>query len=145
MEVEVRILNNVASRTRLAILWLFWDVAFVGTLLLTLMIPGMLEVIIEGQAFVVGLGWGIGSEALLLFAVIVLIPLVMAFLTVTLKDSIARWANVVMGIVALVASADGLYGQYANPYAFQTLMWIVEVIVGALIVWYAYRWSGKEA
>jgi len=142
----VRFLNALALRIRIAILWLFWDVAFVGGIMvLTLLRPGILEELISGEAQVSGLGMAIGPEALVIYAVMVLVPLVMAFLTVTLRDSVTRWANTIMGIVAFVATVIGIYGESADPMAFSTLTWISQVVASALIIWYAYRWSGKEA
>lgn len=115
-----------------------------GILVLTLLRPGVLEEIMSGEAQVSGLGIEIGLEALLMYAVIVLVPLVMAFLTVTLKDSIARWGNIIMGIVAFVVSIIGVYGESAGPDAFSTLIWFSMIAVDALIIGYAYKWPRKE-
>jgi hypothetical protein len=146
LEREVRILDNLALRIRIAILWLFWDVALVGGIMvLTFLKPDVLEGIMSGEAHVSGLGMKIGPEALVMYAVLVLVPLVMAFLTVTLKYSITRWANIVMGTVAFVVTVIGMYGESADPMAFSTLIWISQIVVGALIIWYAYKWTGKEA
>jgi hypothetical protein len=137
--------EDLALRIKITVLWLFWDGAFVGGIMvLTLLRPGMLQEIISGEAQVSGLGMKIGPEALVIYAVMVLVPLVMAFLTVALKGSIARWANIIMGVAALVVTIIGIYGESADPMAFSTLIWISQLVAGALIIWYAYKWSGRK-
>jgi uncharacterized membrane protein HdeD (DUF308 family) len=69
----------------------------------------------------------------------------MAFLTVTLKSSISRWTNIIMGIVGVVLSFVGLSGELAQPYAYAVLMWISKIVVDGLIVWYAYKWPKEKA
>jgi len=142
-ESEVRILKNLSFfdlRVRISILWLFSWGAFLGLMLLSLLKPGVLNAIISGEAEVQGLGMKIGPETLFMYAVLVLLPLVMAFLTVTLKDSITRWANIIMGTIGVILSAIAIYGEFTNPYAATALIWISKIVVDVLIVWYAYKW-----
>jgi hypothetical protein len=63
----------------------------------------------------------------------------MAFLTLILKDSINRWANIIMGTVGVILSLVGLSQNLA--YAYSVLMWGSKIVVAMLIVWYAYKWS----
>jgi len=90
-------------------------------------------------------GMEIGPEFLLLGAIIMLVPLIMAFPTLTLKDSINRWANIIVGIVfavlGLVGPGEYLAKQSAYS-AYMTLIGIVEFVAAALIVWYA--WKSKQ-
>ena len=104
--------------------------------LLTLMKPGVLQQIMAGNIE----GLQITPEILLVYAVIFLFPLVMAFLSLTLKDSMNRWANIIMGLVGAVLSLVGLSEELAQPYAYAILIWITKIAVDALIVWYAYKW-----
>jgi len=125
-------------KIKISVLWLFSDVAFISYTILTLMKPGVLEQVMAGEIE----GLQIGPEILLLDAIIFLFPLVMAFLTLTLKDSINRWVNIIMGTVGVVLSLVGLSGDLAQPYAYAILIWISKVLVDALIVWYA--WKSKQ-
>lgn len=64
----------------------------------------------------------------------------MAFLSLTLKDSINRWANIIVGAVfaalfiGVIASAAKLSGEI--------LMTFSTVVALLLIVWYA--WKSKQ-
>jgi len=117
------------------VLWLFYDVAFLVDMVLGFMEPGAIEQIMAGGKE----GMQIGPELLLLFAIILLVPLVMAFLSLTLKDSINRWANIILGIVftglMVIALAE-------SAAAYVILLTLSKVVAGALIFWYA--WKSKQ-
>jgi hypothetical protein len=138
---EVKVLDDlVLHKVRLSVLWLFSEVAFIGIMLLTFLKPGMVEQIISGNLQ----GAPIGQELLAGYAIIVLFPLVMAFVSVTVRDSVNRGANVVMGIVGIILSFFGLSEQFTNPYAYAVMIWIAKILVDASIVWYAYKWPKKQ-
>jgi len=73
-----------------------------------------------------------------------LVPLIMAFLSMTLKDSINRWANIIVGIVFTVFQVVALIEILTLPtvYAYAILMELSKVVAPALIVWYA--WKSKQ-
>jgi hypothetical protein len=122
------------------VLWLFYVVALVGYLVVWLMEPGVIGDIMIGEME----GEKITPELLLLVAIIVLAPLVMAFMSLTLKNRINRWANIIVGIVfvvlQLVASVDAV----ARLSAWMILMEISKLVAPALIIWYAWK-SKQEA
>jgi hypothetical protein len=64
----------------------------------------------------------------------------MAFLSLTLKDSTNRWANIIMGIVWIGLSLADLPGYLAKPSAYAILMWLSGRVATVLIVWYAWKW-----
>ncbi len=131
----------ILHKVRISVLWLFSEVAFIGIMLLTLLKPGMVEQIISGNLQ----GVAIGQELLAGYAFIVLFPLVMAFVSVTVRDSVNRGANVVMGTVGVILSLFGLSEQFTNPYAYAVLIWVAKIIVDASIIWYAYKWPKSKA
>jgi hypothetical protein len=105
-------------------------------MVLSVLKPDVIEQIMAGEIE----GMKIGPELLLLYAILVLFPLVMAFLTLTLKDSINRWANIIVGavfaaffidVIATVAKVSG-----------EILMTLSTVVALVLIVWYA--WKSKQ-
>jgi hypothetical protein len=75
-------------KTKISVLWVWMAVAMSAHGILSFMEPGVLEQIVEME---------MGSGMLFLSALFWVIPLIMAFLTVTLKDSADRLANVIMG------------------------------------------------
>jgi len=98
--------------------------------------PGVMEQINAGEL----VGNQTTPELLLVFAIIFLIPLVMAFLSLTLKDSTNRWANIIVGISVTVFVLIDSSEHIAEP--FYVLYGIAGVVVSALIVWYA--WKSKQ-
>jgi len=67
----------------------------------------------------------------------------MAVVSLTLKDSINRWANIIFGIVFTVLSILSLFEALAldlSIFAYGLLMDVSMIVATALIVWYAYKW-----
>jgi len=124
------------------VLWLIYGGASLTSAILGIFELGMIEQIITGEVE----GMTIGPELLLVFAITLLVPLIMAFLSLTLKDSTNRWANIIVGIVfaglGLLGPIDYLARQSAY-IAYVTLIGIVGFVAAALIVWYAWK-SKKE-
>ncbi len=123
-------------KIKISVLWLFSAVAFLAHQILALLEPGVIAGIMAGEVE----GMKIGPELILLFAILFLVPLIMAFLSLTLKDSINRWANIIVGAVfaalfiAVIATVAKLSGEI--------LMTLSTVVALALIVWYA--WKSKQ-
>jgi len=84
-------------------------------------------------------------ELMMVLVITLLIPPLMAFLSLTLKDSINRWLNIIVGIVFIVLLPIGT-GFELIPAAYLPsviVIAIVEVVALVLIVWYAWK-SKKE-
>ena len=96
-------LNALSFRTRVAVLWLAVAIALSGSLLLGVFVPGVLEELlageIEGQTLTDAVGYGL--------AMLVVIPLVMAVVTMLISDRVNRYVNLI------AALAFGLFGVYA--------------------------------
>jgi hypothetical protein len=101
-----------------------------------ILMPGVLaDIVNKGEMS----GMKITPELLLAMAVLSLIPLVMAFVTFILKDSMNRWLNIIVGAVFVVLEFLKLTDLAANPSAALTLIWIWKTAVPLLIVWYAWK------
>jgi hypothetical protein len=87
---------------------------------------------------------GTTPEEILAIVISFLIPPIMAFLSLTLKDSINRWLNIIVGIVFIVLMPIGT-GFELIPTAYLPsiiVIAVVEVVTLVLIVWYA--WKSKQ-
>ena len=78
-------------KIKITVLWLFAAVAFLAHQILVLMEPGIIAQLMAGEAE----GQKIGPELILSFAILMLVPMVMAFLSLTMKDSMNRWVNII--------------------------------------------------
>lgn len=123
-------------KIKISVLWLFSAVAFLAHQILALMEPGVIAGIMTGEVE----GMKIGPELILLFAILFLVPLIMAFLSLTLKDPITRWANIIVGAVfaALFIGVIVTVGKLSG----EILMTLSTVVALILIVWYA--WKSKQ-
>ena len=124
-------------KIKLSVLWLFGEVTLLTFLVLEFMEQGVMQGIIAGDMK----GLPLGPETLLFYAVSLLIPLVMAFLSLTLKDSVNRWANIILGVVFAGLYLSDLIAHLADPYAYAILMGIASVVAQLLVVWYAWKWK----
>jgi hypothetical protein len=124
-------------KIKLSVLWLFGQVALLTFLVLEFLEPGVIQGIMAGNMK----GLFLGPEMLLFYAFSLLIPLVMAFLSLTLKGSINRWVNIVLGMFFTGLYLSDLFAHLANPYAHAILMGCAAVVAQVLIVWYAWKWK----
>jgi len=127
-------------KIKIAVLWLFPLVGFLASMVLMLTEPGILTELLEEGTIQ---GIRMGAELLLAGAIIdVLVPLVMAFMSLTLKGSINRWLNILVGGVYAVLEFITLVEKLAAQKGYVVLMLVVAIVALALIVWYA--WKSKQ-
>lgn len=127
-------MENILLKIRLSILWIF---IAVGSYRCTAFWdPGVLDQILAGE-------WAEQmTEGMLLFmAFFWLIPFLMAFLTVTLKqENTNKWANAIVGIVFVGLNLFHFAEHAMIPTAHQLIIVGATVIAALLIVWYSWKW-----
>jgi len=101
--------------------------------------PGIIAQLMSGEAE----GQKIGPELILFFAILMLVPLVMAFLSLTLKDSINRLVNIIVGTVFAAIWFVGVVDAAQSAYWGGALMTLSAVVASALIVWFAWKSNRK--
>jgi hypothetical protein len=124
---------------RISVLWLFVVVSDLANVLMSLAYPGVIEELMTA-------GGSMGPELMFVGAIVILIPLVMAVVTLTLKDLMNRWLNIILGLV-FTAIYLGNFVELSTtmPAAYILLLSIAGFIAPALIVWYAWKWPKQEA
>jgi hypothetical protein len=104
--------------------------------------PGVIDQIIAGEFVAVGITT---TQALLLGLITMTPPCVMVFLSLTLKANANRLVNITLGIFytgLVLITQFGIIMDTSINYLFSG---IVEVVLTALIVWYAWKWPKQEA
>jgi len=76
-------------------------------------------------------------EMWLVAAILMLIPIIMVFLSLTLPYSVNRWANI---IAAILLFGVNLIGAPGYPGAYDKFLIIVSLGFNVLTVWYAWKW-----
>ena len=122
-------------KTRIAVLWVFMAVAMSAHSILYFLEPGAIAEI-EGMQLSAGM--------ILFMALFWWVPLVMAVLSLTLKDSANRWANFVLGIVFTILNIVHLTEHLAEPSADMILLIGSTIVVTGLIAWFAWRWPKPQ-
>jgi len=123
---------------KLAVFWLFIVITMSSIITIAIMAPGVIDDIRSG----VLLDMEINQEMLLIMAITYYwIPLVMAVVSITLKDSINRWLNIIAGAgFAIYILIELILNITTVAYLFGMLMDISAILVSALIAWYAWKW-----
>jgi len=134
-------MENLALKIKISALWLFNAVGFTAVALLALMTPGGIEQIIAGE--IEGMG-PINDALLLFFAVFWLVPLTMAFLSLTLKDSANRWANIILGIIWVAFGIFDFGDSLSRGWLTLALVAGSKTVAAALIIWYAWKWPKQK-
>lgn len=125
-------------KIKISMLWLFASIAFLTHQILVLMEPGIIAHLMAGEAE----GQKIGPELILFFAILMLVSMLMAFLSLTLKDSMNRWVNIIVGAVFAVLWSVGVVDAVQSAYWGGALMTLSAVAASAMIIWYA--WKSKQ-
>ena len=101
--------------------------------------PGNIEKVISGK---IG-GIQITEGFLFVMAIWMAVPSVMVFLSLLLKANANRWVNIIIGIISIVVlGATFFAGEFSARYTFQA---IVEGVLIALILWYAWTWPKQQS
>ena len=122
-------------KIKIAVLWLIYAAVGLGSGFFMLLEEGVIEQIIAGEL----MGTKITPEIILIDTIFLLIPLVMAFLSLTLKDSINRWANIIVSIFSIGLM---LIAFTESPAPYAILLNLSMIVAAALIIWYA--WKSKQ-
>ncbi|HEX3050778.1 MAG TPA: DUF6326 family protein [Aggregatilineaceae bacterium] len=82
-------------------------------------------------------GKQVGQWVWLGIAMVMVIPVIMAFLSLTLDHSVNRWANI---IIAIFFFGFNLIGLPTYPSAYDKFLIVVGLVFNVLTVSYAWKW-----
>ena len=123
------------NRVKISILWIFEALIYVLYLGIVMTAPGVID-----QLATRSLSGTPVEFADLVFSLLFIVILAMAFLTLVLKGSLNRWANVAVGAVFAVLEFLALTQLFATPFSPMILTTILKVVVPASISLLSYRW-----
>lgn len=70
-------------------------------------------------------------------AILLVLPILMVFLSLTVKYPVIRWANIVVASLLFVFNLIGLP---TYPSLYDKFLILVGLVFNVLTVWYAWRW-----
>jgi len=140
-------METLWRKIRIAVLWLIAAEAMSAHMIMVTIDPVPMQKMLAWGATIDATGWVFG-------AIYWLIPLWMAFVTITVEGSFNRWANLVLGIIGTLLSIYHFFMcgvplvtpvLFAEPTAHHILLLGTAVVATALITWYAWKWPKQEA
>jgi hypothetical protein len=121
-------------KTNLAVLWIVRGLAFICDGLLVLYEPGGIETLIGGELY----GMPLGDQTSLMLVFMLLVSLIMAVLSLNLKNSMNKWANVLVGIILIVVGIALNISMGATSIS-HYLVQGFEYVFTILIIWFALK------
>jgi len=136
--------EKLVFKIKITVLWLFFAVAMSAARLLIFIEPGVIEGVMRGE---LPGGKQVSAAVSVMFALSWLIPLIMAFLTLVLKDTANRWTNFVLGILVAVLDLYDIIALISRGELSLglLLLGLSMIVVPALIAWFAWKWPKAEA
>jgi hypothetical protein len=128
-------------KTRIAVLWLIHAIGMSAAMILFFMDTGVIEGIISGEFF----GGKITEGSMFWMAIFWYIPWIMAWLSLTLEDSVNRWTNFILGILLAIYLVFGLiYHSIGGRPAAILVGYFLGIVAAALVAWYAWKWPKQS-
>ena len=100
--------------------------------------PGLIEEFITGEVagFQITQNWMLGA------IILMTIPALMVFLSITLKPKINRWTNIIVATLKIIIVVGSLFiGENWLYYIYGSTL---EVVLLSLIIWYAWNWPNYK-
>jgi len=130
---------KINIKTKLAGLWVILMFFYIYNDVFSFFQPGFIEKVMTGE---IG-GMQVNQAFLLGTAILMAIPSLMVFLSLTLKAKANRGANIIAGVfhAGVLLTTMLVPGEL---WAYYALYMIIEGVLIALIVWYAWKWPTQE-
>ncbi|MGZ6316618.1 MAG: DUF6326 family protein [Anaerolineales bacterium] len=128
---------KINVKMKLSALWIALMLLYIYADIISLFRPGQIQEMISGR-----MGPFPATQGSLLAAsILMLIPAVMVFLSLTLQPKANRWTNIILGVLFTLVNISNLIGV---TWAFYLFFGIGEIVLTILIVGYAWKWANLE-
>ena len=128
---------KINVKMKLSALWVALMVLYIYADIFSFYRPGQIEEMISGRMGPLPVTQG----SLLVASILMMIPAVMVFLSLTLKPKVNRWANLILGVLYTFVNISNLIGE---TWVFYIFFGIVEIVLTFLTVGYAWKWRNPE-
>ena len=128
---------KINVKMKLSALWVALMLLYIYADWFSLFRTGQIEEMISGR---IG-PFPVTQGSLFVFSILMIIPPVMVFLSLTLKSKVNRWANIILGGLYTFVNIGNLIGE---TWAYYILFGIVEILFTSLMIWYAWKWTNLD-
>ena len=124
--------RRIHVKLKLSALWMSVMLCYIYGDFIGLFKPGKLQAMLAGR-----MPLGLVTQGVLVgMAVVMAIPSVMVFLSLVLPPRVNRWTNIVFGAIYTLIMVFSMPG----AWIFYLFFGVIEIVLTALIVWYAWTW-----
>ena len=129
---------KINTKMKLSALWVALMFIYTYADILSLFKAGAIEKMMRGF-----MGpFPVSQGSLLSASILMIIPAVMVFLSLTLKSKVNRWVNIILGVLFTFVNISNLIGE--TSWIFYMSFVVVEIALTLLIVGYAWKWRNPE-
>ena len=129
---------KINVKMKLSALWVALMLVYIYADIFSLFKTGAIEKMMQGF-----MGpFPVTQGSLLSASILMIIPAVMVFLSLTLKHQVNRWANLILGVLYTLVNLSNMIGE-ASWFFYMSFV-VVEITLTVLIVWFAWRWRNPE-
>ena len=128
---------KVYVKLKLSALWAALMFCYIYGDYFGLYVPGQLKGMLAGGGPIGPVSQG----TLIATSVLLAIPGLMVFLSLVLPSQVNRWLNIVLGAFYIAVMLMTMPG----AWSFYILFGVIEIVLGALTIWYAWRWPKRAA
>ena len=129
---------KINVKLKLSALWAALMLLYIYADHFSLFRMGQIEEMISGR---IG-PFPVTQGSLLAFSILMMIPAVMVFLSLALKPTVNRWANIILGVLYTFVNISNLIGE---TWVYYIVFGVVEIVLTFLIVLYAWKWRTPRA
>ncbi len=126
--------HPINIRIKLSALWAGVTLCYLYCDYFELYVPEKVQGMISGENLLHS------PTKLFIAAVVLAVPAVMVFLSILLKPIVSKWLNIVVGIVFTCMMVLIAFTYSEVWYTFYLFYAILESLITATIVWYAWKW-----
>ncbi len=127
---------KINVKVKLSALWVSVTFLFIYADYFGLYTPGFIDDLIHGKVA----GFSISQALLLGFMLLMTLPSLMIFLSLILKPKPNRLTNIIVGLIQAVFVLGGIM----DPNLYFVFASSVEIVLLALIVYFAWKWPSQE-
>ncbi|RPJ20376.1 MAG: hypothetical protein EHM33_28595 [Chloroflexi bacterium] len=128
---------KINVKMKLSALWVALMLLYIYADIFSLFRPGVITEMMAGK-----MGpFPVTQGSLLTASLLMMIPAVMVFLSLTLKPKVNRWANIILGVLYTFVNISNLIGE---TWIYYISFGVVEIALTLLIVWHAWKWRNGE-
>ena len=124
---------NIDVKFKLSALWIALMLLYIYADIFHLFMPGRIEKVMEGF-----MGpFPVTQSSLFSASILMMIPAVMVFLSLTLKAKVNRWTNIIFGALYTLVNISNSIGE---TWVFYIALVVAEIAITLLIFGYAWKW-----